>query len=856
MSIEEDILAWVKDRPVWQKNLIKRICRGESVDEEYVDKLAKQIVEDSTALELPELTTSDLPSGMQSGNRVHLVSIGNLRNVNALLSDQTLTFGPQGVTVVYGDNGCGKSGYARLAKEIVGARHKEVVLPDAYAMSSEDQEASISFAIDGTESDATWPSLDEASLRQVHFYDEACGDDYLINDTELAYRPSVLGVFDRLISLIDQVRAELDKLVDESNSQKAALPELHPGTEGSNLLKSISATTSTEKIEEFLAVTAEQEQELARLVKEEARLKTTDPTKEKARLSAGARGIAALASHLRQVAGLVGPSAGQDLLKLQESAAALRATSNEISLTSFSDEPLSGVGSATWRAMWEAAERYSTQEAYTGRDYPVTEKSDRCVLCQQTLDGDGQGRLQRFHRFVHNDVARQAKSAETTFQTKIHNLQEYEVATPEIMATIGFIRGENELLAKLIEDVLARAQSAKDLIGSRLRKQADDDWIELVDLDIDELDKLGAAVTERAAKIDEAEFRKTLLSTTRDLIELDDRVVLSKHRQAILSEVARLKSLASLQKVRSGLTTSAVTKESAELARKYVTEAVKDHFVRESVHLKLEKVILGDKGGAKGQLRHKPALMGASKVTPRQVLSEGEQTAAGLAGVFTEIAFDSTKSAVIFDDPVSSLDHERRDKVARRIVEIGTDRQVIVFTHDLMFLGEIVKATEELSVGLTERSIERNGLRQPGLIVHGYPWKAKDAKARMGELRTALGRIKKAQSGMSAEQYEKETCDWAGRLSETWERIVRSEVVNKVVDRGTTEVRPRMFRMLAQITEADNIDFQSGYGMTSKWARRHDKSEEVSYTPPTVDEMDAELSRLEAWQKRMVGYAK
>jgi hypothetical protein len=59
------------------------------------------------------------------------------------------------------------------------------------------------------------------------------------------------------------------------------------------------------------------------------------------------------------------------------------------------------------------------------------------------------------------------------------------------------------------------------------------------------------------------------------------------------------------------------------------------------------------------------------------------------------------------------------------------------------------------------------------------------------------------------ERYEREAADWAGRLSETWERLINMEVVGKIVDRGSQEVRPRMFRVLARITENDDREFQS-----------------------------------------------
>jgi ABC-type hemin transport system ATPase subunit len=48
------------------------------------------------------------------------------------------------------------------------------------------------------------------------------------------------------------------------------------------------------------------------------------------------------------------------------------------------------------------------------------------------------------------------------------------------------------------------------------------------------------------------------------------------------------------------------------------------------------------------------------------VLSEGEQTAPGLAGFLTEVESDGSQSASVFDDPVTSLDHVRQEKVAER----------------------------------------------------------------------------------------------------------------------------------------------------------------------------------------------
>ena len=51
-----------------------------------------------------------------------LLAVRGVKNVNRLRPDQRLTFGTDGVTVVFGFNGSGKSGYARLVKQMVRTR--------------------------------------------------------------------------------------------------------------------------------------------------------------------------------------------------------------------------------------------------------------------------------------------------------------------------------------------------------------------------------------------------------------------------------------------------------------------------------------------------------------------------------------------------------------------------------------------------------------------------------------------------------------------------------------------------------------------------------------------------------------
>ena len=859
-AINQDIFRWLTKRPTWQRNLFQRIVRNEAIDNSYIEQLVDLLVANKTVTpETPTLTIDELPQGGDMKESIAICSVGTLQGVNALLGGQTLQFSPTGMTIVYGDNGSGKSGYARLLKRVVGARHHEDILPNVFINKRYSQSAQINYRCGGTDLTETWStSFNNATFGRVHFYDEACGNDYLQNETELSYRPSVLGLLDRLVELIDQVSSEIGKRITVEEAKQFSLPNVPDGTSAANFLSELSDHTDPHSLDQLLDAHQDLDEELQEYRQEEARLRATDPTKEKKRLLAVAEDAAALADHLESIENTLSPAAAGRILTLKQTALELRASAEKVSSNSFANEPLPGVGSQTWRAMWEAAERYAQAEAYPDRDFPATEDDDVCVLCQQPLAQDAQARLRRFHSYVHDSVQQQAKEAERRYSAAVEQLKTFEVTTPEILSWLDHFVDNDVLSKDILVAALDIAARAKERILERLQDNTDESWVELASVDISIVRSLATAKRNEADGIDVGSFKKSLDSVKKERQECEGLQKLGIVKDEIVIEIKRRKHVAFLTRKKRELSTTQVTKLSKRLATDYVTKTVSDRFLYEASNLKLEHVVLSDPRGAKGAVRQIPALKevsAASRISTMQVLSEGEQTAAGLAGFLTEVYFDESKSAVVFDDPMSSLDHQRRSSAAQRMVELAQDRQVIVFTHDLIFLAELVKRARYLSVEVHQQTIQRDGSKQPGQITDKFPWKANDTDARINILKADLDKITATRSNMSGDEYEDKTAGWAGRLSETWERTIRSDVIYRVVDRSTTEVKPMLVRILARISGKDYEEFEKGYSATSTWARRHDKSEEVSYVAPEPDEMERELNRLKEWHARVRGYA-
>ena len=855
MTIEQDIATWAATRPPWQQAVLRQLADGHSYTHDETVAIAARL----RAGQQPPpvaLKASNIPGAQAAGATVQLRSIRDTRNVNALIDAQVLTFAPTGLTVVYGDNASGKSGYARLIKAVARARHREPVHADVFDTAAvQPQQAVIAFTVGGVDNSASWPDAVSGELRAVSFYDEACGDAYIGGDSELTYRPSALTMLDGLIAICDAVRAVLDDDLRNNDLAFGALPAVVEGTSAAVLLRSLSGTTTKVELDSACEVPDEAEEQLGKLLQEEARLRASNPAKERSRLEALADKIETVARHVGKLAAALGDEKVKQARDLRDGAVELRAAATLASSRSFEAEPLPGVGTAAWRALWEAARAYSQQEAYREREFPVISDGAHCVLCQQEVRPDASDRLGRFEAFIKDTTAQQAAAAERELEDAMASYRTLDSTPSEVTACLVELSAGDAPLGQTVADWLEAAAARCAALVDQLGTTGE---VTLPALDQSPHEALDGRVDElrtRASAIDATRFDEAFAQVVSSKNELESRLALAKHRSAVAAEIARLAEREAIEAAKRLTETGTITRKTTELTEAHVTALVRDRFTRESDRLQLERIELKKTGGQKGKLRHRPSLLGAKVAKPvEQVLSEGEQTALGLAGYFTEAHFDDSKSALVLDDPVTSLDHRRRAHVARRLAELASDRQVIVFTHDVAFVGDLRRAADEKPVDLTARGVERRGDNVPGVCTDHHPWKAKDVSRRLGDLDAELARIKRDRAGWDQVEYEKECADWAGKLSETWERIVNLEVVSMVVDAGTSEVKPRMFKVLARITDQDDREFQQSYGRISAWVRRHDKSPSANYVAPEPTELEQELTTVRAWFDRVKKY--
>src|SRR5689334_22729651 len=129
MDILKEILGWSLSRPPWQQVALKRLVKTGGCTREDVDKLlviCKASHGLTTAPHTQALDGTDLAIRSPGTEAVTLASLVHHRGVNALSQEQTISFGTA-LTLVYGQNAAGKSGYTRILKRVCRARGGEEI---------------------------------------------------------------------------------------------------------------------------------------------------------------------------------------------------------------------------------------------------------------------------------------------------------------------------------------------------------------------------------------------------------------------------------------------------------------------------------------------------------------------------------------------------------------------------------------------------------------------------------------------------------------------------------------------------------------------------------------------------------
>ena len=412
-NIFSEIIDWVKTKPIfWQQVIYKLLTQNEINDndiEEFVKTCKIEIgllKEEVHSIELENLKNS-LSKSLTSN--ITLSKIKNVQNIKALKSGEELSFEDKGITVIYGDNGSGKSSYTGILKHVCKTRGSLLSLGrNIYDNESHNisQHAEVEYKIDNTEiktvrfENGNISSLD---LKVIDVFDTYSAHHYIEDEDEIAFLPIGLIVLEKLAKCCQRVEEKIRQEIGAYEQKRYNYSHLIDAeTEVAKFLNDINYSTTLNQLRESSKFDDNDEKTLKTLVKKLENLKRIDPSKV---ISENNKKIARFNMLKRKYEDLEKAFLKENIKKVKnliEKNISLKKALEEITKNTFSDLPVEGIGNTTWKLLWESARKF-IDELKGGNTFPETSENSVCPLCLQELDEEAKKRFISFEEFVKSD---------------------------------------------------------------------------------------------------------------------------------------------------------------------------------------------------------------------------------------------------------------------------------------------------------------------------------------------------------------------------------------------------------------------------------------------------------------------
>jgi recombinational DNA repair ATPase RecF len=785
------LVGWANEQDAWVRHLVSEVIVSRKgmtdgqLDAIFQTFLREKALVSGSPVSVPKL--SDDASWLDVSSGLFLTQLRDLKNVNALTEGQAIDFNPR-VTVVFGENACGKTGYVRVLKKAAAVRTSEAVLPDVSQAQRVKQppSARIAFRL-GQEKPQELEWKDEAGLapfNRIDVFDSRATALHVDGDLNYMYTPGELARFPLVQQGVEGVRNRLERAVsDRTLTSNPFLPQFDRQSQIYPLIDSLGAATDLGQLKALSTVTDAEKQEIPTLKAEVEALQTTNPTAQLKLAETVKQHFDAITKSFSVVGRFDVPAYARSLDRLKKAEEQYEKATQE----SFAGLPIPGLLKEEWRRFIRAGEEYL--KTLEGADkYPA--KSKECLYCRQPLSPEAVALLKKYRDYCNNDLRTELDGAGRDIDAVGHAFQQ-SIDFADVERRVGEVAGNGagitaEQLAE-IRDFANKGKSVRDAIESRKPVE----WTNQATQTAGVLKYLEGAQTHTKALLKDLTERRdkrddALRERQGKLLDLESRLKLAGLMPQIEKSVEQAKWVdkAKIQQRKFQGLLRSLTETSKVASEQLLNRDFERHFADECKALRAPSVTL-QFPGRQGQVTRKKAVA-SGEHRPSDVLSEGEQKVIALADFLAEASL-KPPAPVIFDDPINSLDYKRMPEVVDRIVTLSDTRQVIVFTHNIWFTTELLARFEKRPHDCSYFDVARDGAKI-GIVSKGKHPRSDTVTNLRGRINTLIQSAEKSSGEPQAALIEKAY----ELIRNICEVIVEQELLQGVTQRYQPMVRMTM----------------------------------------------------------------
>lgn len=479
-------------------------------------------------------------------------------------------------------------------------------------------------------------------------------------------------------------------------------------------------------------------------------------------------------------------------------------------ITQLEGEHIYQIGSPEWKEFIESAKQYYGV---------IQEEIDYCIFCGQKIDGVTV--IDKYWMYLNSSAESELSQADSNIKKLIQDFKnfDYKLITkgssfeewlqekiPNLHSQLISWQTQIETIKENVIQNLSYLQWEKEIDTFKMEETICNEYLRSLEKEISELN------TQKVKKeIDEIEKFEN---------EYNDRHRLKDFLPEIKGFLEDLKWVDAANSIT--ISTQKATRFQRSLFSQYVTDKYIERFDEECKKLNADFSAEIKQKGSKGNTLSKLTIKDRK---PIDILSEGEQRAITIANFLAETSLNNKNSCIVLDDPVSSLDVDRKEVIGERLVEEAKQKQVVIFTHDITFLDLIREYSDEHQVDFSIVPIRKfNNIS--GIRHDNEPWIGMTVQKRIGYLKNELQTIKAdykkiGESNELYDEYKKNAKLWCEQLRETWERVIEEVLFNGAILRYRKSIETKRLEYVT-FSEETYRKVDRGMRQCSDWV--HDKS--------------------------------
>ncbi len=841
-TLESEILAFINTLPSWGKYLAAKALLNSSASKIDIDKAYQFFLQDVGLLaptERPEIKYMVLGSDADYKKDLRLVCLKDVQGVNAIVEKQTLEFHPN-LTVIYGNNGSGKSGYVRLMKKAFYSRTEEDIVKNIHESGQQKEpKGTFEFQTGGSAYSIQLPQT-KHTIEHAQFtvYDFKIVNVLLNNRNQYSFKPHGLSLFSSLTELYKELQKRLQTDIELKNEEKDYSAVFKGESVISTLVSEIRTLEGLKALKVHVPFTEANREERKKLEEHRATLVIQNKDKEIKDLVEILRLLEELLTQTQENNKLFNEISLKEYRRLLSDLIQKDEFAKKQGLSQFKTENLNGVGSKEWNLFIKAANAFVIK--HVKKAYP--QKKDVCLFCLRPLDDASIALIKAYWKYIKGKAEEDAQTAFNSLQKSCGELQKRNIDLLSQKSVLSkwvkdnypevhlLLLKEIERQKKLRNRILAGIENKK--LGVLSESAVSSAGIKKMIKDVNsKMEKLKGLITIK--EIEKIDIRLTYLAHKEKLTE---------HMESIEEYLKKRSWAETAKKVKGQLSTRMVTDTEKDISQRYFGESYVKRFNEEcnelDANLGIEIRHIGSSGSSFRELR-------INDYAPTSILSEGEQTVISLADFLSEISLSGINRGIVFDDPVTSLDEERKSIIAKRLVEEASRRQVVVFTHDLVFVSSLLGYCESPKIGYDCHWIQKRESKPGYVFLKNAPNFEKAYKS-AGK---ALKHYEHAKTATPEEQ-ERSIAVGFSALRTSYEALVVFDLFCGVVQRFNERVS---IESLSRVHMDDSLrdEIIESFSQCCRYMEGHSHSDKYSAKKPKLEDLKEEIDRYNLLKKKI-----